>query len=36
VREAIVATLEARDSLTADLGGTGSTMDFAKAIASRV
>lgn len=36
VREAIVATLEARDSLTADLGGTGSTMDFAKAIASRI
>ncbi|KGM52457.1 isocitrate dehydrogenase [Lysobacter concretionis Ko07 = DSM 16239] len=36
VREAIVATLEARDSLTADLGGTGSTMDFGKAIASRV
>ena len=36
VREAIVATLEARDSLTADLGGTSSTMDFARAIASRV
>ncbi|MGV8941254.1 MAG: isocitrate dehydrogenase [Lysobacter sp.] len=36
VREAIVATLEARDNLTADLGGTGSTMGFAKAIASRI
>ncbi|MBA3487483.1 MAG: isocitrate dehydrogenase [Lysobacter sp.] len=36
LRAAIVATLEARDSLTPDLGGTGNTMDFAKAIASRV
>ena len=36
LREAIVATLEARDSLTPDLGGEGSTMSFAKAIASRV
>ena len=35
LRAAIVATLEARDSLTPDLGGTGNTMDFAKAIASR-
>ena len=36
LREAIVATLEARDSLTPDLGGTGNTMGFAKAIASRL
>ncbi len=36
LRVAIVATLEARDSLTPDLGGTGNTMSFAKAIASRV
>ena len=36
LREAIIATLEARDSMTPDLGGTGNTMSFAKAIASRV
>ena len=36
LREAIVATLEAKDSLTPDLGGSGDTMSFAKAIASRV
>lgn len=36
LRRAIVTTMEARDSLTPDLGGTGSTMDFARAIASRV
>ena len=36
LRKAIVATLEARDSLTPDLGGEGSTMGFAEAIASRV
>ena len=35
LRAAIVATLEAKDSLTPDLGGTGSTMAFARAIASR-
>jgi len=35
LREAIVATLEAKDSLTPDLGGSGNTMAFAKAIASR-
>ena len=35
LREAIVATLEAKDSLTPDLGGTGDTMSFAKAIARR-
>jgi isocitrate dehydrogenase (NAD+) len=35
LRTAIVATLEAKDSLTPDLGGTGTTMSFAKAIASR-
>ena len=35
LREAIIATLEAKDSLTPDLGGTGNTMSFAKAIASR-
>ena len=36
LREAIVATLEAKDSLTPDLGGEGNTLSFAKAIASRV
>lgn len=36
LREAIVATLEAKDSLTPDLGGSGNTMAFARAIASRV
>ncbi len=36
LRAAIVATLEAKDLLTPDLGGTANTMDFAKAIASRV
>jgi isocitrate dehydrogenase (NAD+) len=36
LRAAIVATLEAKDSLTPDLGGSGTTMSFAKAIASRI
>ena len=36
LRDAIVATLEAKDSLTPDLGGEDSTMALAKAIASRV
>lgn len=36
LRAAIIATLEAKDSLTPDLGGEGNTMSFAKAIASRV
>ncbi len=36
LRDAIVATLEAKDSLTPDLGGTGHTMSFAKAIATRL
>lgn len=36
LRKAIVATMEAKDSLTGDLGGTGNTMAFAKAIASRL
>ncbi|MNN06462.1 Homoisocitrate dehydrogenase [compost metagenome] len=36
LRKAIVATMEAKDSLTGDLGGTGTTMSFAQAIASRV
>ena len=36
LRKAIVATLEAKDSLTGDLGGTGNTMGFAQAIASRL
>ena len=35
LRRAIVATLEAKDSLTPDLGGTGNTMSFARAIATR-
>ena len=36
LRAAIIATLEAKDSLTPDLGGAGNTMSFAKAIASRL
>ena len=36
LRDAIVATLEAKDSLTGDLGGSSDTMSFARAIASRV
>ena len=36
LRKAIVATLEAKDSLTGDLGGSGTTMSFAQAIASRL
>ena len=36
LRNAIIATLEAKDSLTADLGGSGSTMGYARAIASRL
>jgi len=35
LRNAIEATLEAGDALTPDLGGSASTMDFAKAIAKR-
>jgi isocitrate dehydrogenase (NAD+) len=36
LRGAIVATLTAKDSLTPDLGGSGTTLSFAKAIASRL
>jgi isocitrate dehydrogenase (NAD+) len=36
LRGAIVATLEAKDSLTPDLGGEGTTLSFARAIASRL
>lgn len=36
LRDAIVATLDAKDSLTPDLGGEGNTMSFATAIASRL
>jgi len=36
LRDAIVATLEAKDALTPDLGGEGNTLSFAKAIASRL
>jgi isocitrate dehydrogenase (NAD+) len=36
LRDAIVATLEAKDSLTPDLGGSGNTMSFARAIAARL
>ena len=36
LRNAIVKTMEAKDSLTPDLGGEGNTMLFAKAIASRI
>lgn len=36
LRTAIIATLEAKDGVTPDLGGTGNTMAFAKAIAARL
>ncbi|AXI84287.1 isocitrate dehydrogenase [Xylella taiwanensis] len=36
LRNAIVATLNAKDSLTPDLGGSGNTMGFATAIANRL
>ncbi|MBN8263575.1 MAG: isocitrate dehydrogenase [Xanthomonadales bacterium] len=36
LRGAIIATLEARDTLTPDLGGSGTTLTFAKAITSRL
>ena len=36
LRDAIVATLEAKDRVTPDLGGTGTTKTFAEAIASRL
>ena len=36
LRAAIIGTLEAKDSLTPDLGGEGNTLSFAKAIASRL
>jgi isocitrate dehydrogenase (NAD+) len=36
LRAAIVATMTAKDNLTPDLGGTGTTMSFANAIAARV
>jgi len=36
LRNAIVKTMEAKDNLTPDLGGEGTTMSFANAIASRL
>lgn len=36
LRAAIVATMAAKDTLTPDLGGSGTTMSFANAIASRI
>jgi len=36
LRNAIIATLEAKDSLTPDLGGTGTTTTFAEAITRRL
>lgn len=36
LRAAIVATMTAKDNLTPDLGGMGTTMSFAKAIAARI
>ncbi len=36
LRDAIVATLEAKDNLTPDLGGSGSTTSFAEAITRRL
>jgi len=35
LRKAIVATMQAKDQLTPDLGGSGTTTSFAKAIAAR-
>lgn len=36
LRKAIVATLDAKDGVTPDLGGTGNTMGFAKAIVAHL
>jgi isocitrate dehydrogenase (NAD+) len=36
LRAAIVATMTAKDHLTPDLGGTGTTMSFAETIAARI
>ncbi|RZA21220.1 MAG: isocitrate dehydrogenase [Lysobacteraceae bacterium] len=36
LRKAIIGTLEAKDSLTPDLGGEGTTTSFAQAIATRL
>ncbi|WP_394000541.1 isocitrate dehydrogenase [Luteimonas sp. WGS1318] len=36
LRKAIVATLEAKDGVTPDLGGSGNTMGFAKAIVAHL
>ncbi|HPW33948.1 MAG TPA: isocitrate/isopropylmalate family dehydrogenase, partial [Arenimonas sp.] len=36
LRKAIRDAMDAKDSLTPDLGGEGTTMSFAKAIAARV
>jgi isocitrate dehydrogenase (NAD+) len=36
LRAAIVATMGDRDHLTPDLGGNGTTMSFAKAIAAHI
>jgi isocitrate dehydrogenase (NAD+) len=36
LRAAIIATMTAKDNLTPDLGGTGTTMSFANAIAARI
>ena len=36
LRAAIIGTLEAKDTLTPDLGGEGNTLSFAKAIAMRL
>lgn len=36
LRSAIIGTLEARDNLTPDLGGSGNTQSIAQAIASRI
>jgi isocitrate dehydrogenase (NAD+) len=36
LRKAIIATMSAKDSLTPDLGGSGTTSSFAQAIASRL
>lgn len=36
LRAAIVETMQARDRVTPDIGGSGNTMDFARAIAERL
>jgi isocitrate dehydrogenase (NAD+) len=36
LRQAIIATMAAKDDTTPDIGGTGTTQSFAQAIAERL